>query len=629
MTVDDFFTHFTGSRGMKDGSTEVVTYQKGPILPKDLDPLLGDAPNPTSMGRTILDFSEKVTADTDWVKDPRRFPNPDGPGGQDRWKVYTYIYDPKPNEKEGWVEIQYWLLYPFNEVFVYKKTSGLIGVFVGLVSAIGSILNNVADQIAWSQAGGHEHVTDLVAVAIRFNKADGKPQRIWYAQHGDGPVYDWEKGADWPVKDKDFPHVGGTHPIVYVSRGNHEHYPATGTNNCPVLYYCSDRTDNDGFVWSPYVNNDRSKFEFAHVRRELGSNADRRAVFEGKNKWMAYNGKIGGYIIPGEDLEKDDTGVNAISFQKNQGRLYFSGDRKNSEMADPNELQAQIQELRSNVEKLLQSNQELDEALKECGSDADFEEAIAENKVAINRRQARIRDLQSQLKSQSEGHYLDRLFKAIRQHSQFTPTVSTMQASIQSITVFCGSGFGNDPIFKAEAEALAKQMVERGIRLVYGGGNKGLMGAVSETVASGGGKVLGVIPQAMTKIEGMFMAGETIFVPDMHSRKATMNKHCDAFIALPGGYGTFEEVLEMITWNQLAIQNKPIVVVNVKGYYDPLKQLIDNGVAEGFIRPQNRDIVVFVPSAAEAIDAVLSYRGSNDRYSISWEEGVDKPLAMQ
>ncbi|KAJ3207132.1 hypothetical protein HDU67_007663 [Dinochytrium kinnereticum] len=303
---------------MKDGSTEVVQYQSGPITRLGLDTLLEDGSSQTSMGRTILAFPSKVTADTDWVKDSRRFPNPDGSGGQDRWKVYTYIYDPKPNEKEGWVEIQYWLLYPFNEVFVYKKS--FLADLVGAFSSVAGLFNNAGDLAAWLIAGGQEHVTDLVSVAIRFNKADGKPQRIWYAQHGDGPVYDWAKGADWPVKEKDFPHVGGTHPIVYVSRGNHEHYPATGTNNCKVLLYCSDRTDNDGFVWSPYENNDRSKFEFAHVRRELNSNGDRIAVFEKANKWMAYNGKIGGYITPGKDLTGSDTGVNAISFQKNQGR---------------------------------------------------------------------------------------------------------------------------------------------------------------------------------------------------------------------------------------------------------------------------------------------------------------------
>ncbi|KAJ3095644.1 hypothetical protein HDU97_006751 [Phlyctochytrium planicorne] len=195
---------------------------------------------------------------------------------------------------------------------------------------------------------------------------------------------------------------------------------------------------------------------------------------------------------------------------------------------------------------------------------------------------------------------------------------------IESITVFCGSSCGNDPIFKAEAEALAKSFVDRGMRLVYGGGDFGLMGVVASTVGKLGGKVLGVIPKAMTKIEGMSMAGETIFVPDMHTRKATMNKNCDAFIALPGGFGTFEEVMEMTTWNQLAIQNKPIVVINTKGYFEPLRQLIVNGVEQGFIRPANKDLVVFVSTAAEAIDAVLSYQGSPNVYNIIWEDGTDK-----
>ncbi|KAI8849889.1 hypothetical protein BC829DRAFT_390886 [Chytridium lagenaria] len=204
-----------------------------------------------------------------------------------------------------------------------------------------------------------------------------------------------------------------------------------------------------------------------------------------------------------------------------------------------------------------------------------------------------------------------------------------MTSTINSITVFCGSGFGTDPIFKSEAQVLGKMMADRGIRLVYGGGNKGLMGVMAETVAENGGRCWDYSAGdgegfVWTKIEGMSMAGETIF--DMHTRKATMNKHCDAFIALPGGHGTFEELLEVVTWSQLSIHAKPIIVINVHHFYDPLKQLLDNGVTKGFIRSENRNIMVFVDSAKEALDAVDAYRKTTGAYPINWEDGTDKPV---
>ncbi|KAJ0982321.1 hypothetical protein J5N97_010576 [Dioscorea zingiberensis] len=170
------------------------------------------------------------------------------------------------------------------------------------------------------------------------------------------------------------------------------------------------------------------------------------------------------------------------------------------------------------------------------------------------------------------------------------------------ICVFCGSRSGNRPSFSHAALQLGKQLVERKIDLVYGGGSVGLMGLVSQTVFKGGCHVLGVIPKALLPHE---ISGETIgevkTVADMHERKSVMAKHADAFIALPGGYGTMEELLEMITWAQLGIHEKPVGLLNVDGYYNSLLELFDKGVEEGFIESSARDIVVSAETAEDLI----------------------------
>uniref|UniRef100_A0A7C8ZB50 Cytokinin riboside 5'-monophosphate phosphoribohydrolase n=1 Tax=Opuntia streptacantha TaxID=393608 RepID=A0A7C8ZB50_OPUST len=138
--------------------------------------------------------------------------------------------------------------------------------------------------------------------------------------------------------------------------------------------------------------------------------------------------------------------------------------------------------------------------------------------------------------------------------------------------------------------------------LVYGGGSVGLMGLISRRVYDGGCYVIGVIPRALMPIE---ISGETVgevrVVADMHERKAEMAREAEAFIALPGGYGTMEEMLEVITWAQLGIHNKPVGLLNVDGYYDCLLHLFDNGVKEGFIKPSARNIVVSAPNAEELL----------------------------
>ncbi|KAG8650126.1 hypothetical protein MANES_07G006800v8 [Manihot esculenta] len=170
-------------------------------------------------------------------------------------------------------------------------------------------------------------------------------------------------------------------------------------------------------------------------------------------------------------------------------------------------------------------------------------------------------------------------------------------------------------------------LVERKIDLVYGGGSVGLMGLISQTVFNGGCHVLGVMPKALRPHE---ISGETVgemkTVADMHQRKAEMARHADAFIALPGGYGTLEELLEIIAWSQLGIHDKPVGLLNVDGYYNSLLALFDKGVEEGFIEDNARHIVVIAETAAELIKKMEEYTPGHDKVAPrqSWE--VDKLL---
>uniref|UniRef100_A0A452YG89 Cytokinin riboside 5'-monophosphate phosphoribohydrolase n=1 Tax=Aegilops tauschii subsp. strangulata TaxID=200361 RepID=A0A452YG89_AEGTS len=150
---------------------------------------------------------------------------------------------------------------------------------------------------------------------------------------------------------------------------------------------------------------------------------------------------------------------------------------------------------------------------------------------------------------------------------------------------------------------LLSKFVARGVDLVYGGGSIGLMGMVSQAVHDGGRHVIGVIPKTLMTPE---ISGETVgevrAVADMHQRKAEMARHSDAFIALPGGYGTLEELLEVITWAQLGIHHKPVGLLNVDGYYNSLLTFIDKAVEEGFINTSARRIIVLAPTAEELME---------------------------
>ena len=160
---------------------------------------------------------------------------------------------------------------------------------------------------------------------------------------------------------------------------------------------------------------------------------------------------------------------------------------------------------------------------------------------------------------------------------------------LNRICVFCGSSTGARSEYTSAAQALGREMATRGIGLVFGGGGVGLMGVIADAVLAAGGHAIGVIPHAMVARELAHRALPDLrIVNSMHERKATMAALADAFIAMPGGFGTFEEFFEVVTWTRLGLHRKACGLLNVSGYYDPLITQIDRGVAEGFVREGDR-----------------------------------------
>jgi uncharacterized protein (TIGR00730 family) len=161
-----------------------------------------------------------------------------------------------------------------------------------------------------------------------------------------------------------------------------------------------------------------------------------------------------------------------------------------------------------------------------------------------------------------------------------------MMSKIKTVCVYCGSGPGTDPRFVEAAVALGKNLAENGVRLVYGGGSLGLMGAVASSVLDHGGSVTGIIPDFLTLRENALKrVQEMIVTPDMHERKRLMFERSDAFVALPGGIGTLEELVEQLTWQQLGRHSKPILIADIAGFWEPLLGLLAHMRATQFIRP--------------------------------------------
>ncbi len=176
---------------------------------------------------------------------------------------------------------------------------------------------------------------------------------------------------------------------------------------------------------------------------------------------------------------------------------------------------------------------------------------------------------------------------------------------IKKICVYCGSGPGSDPAFVDTARTLGKAMAERRIGLVYGGGTVGLMGEVANAVLDHGGEVTGIIPTFLMSRERAASRGEVVIVNNMHERKQQMFERADAFVALPGGIGTLEEVVEQMTWKQLGRHQKPILLANIKGFWDPLCALLDHMDRLKFIRPGLRVTYLVTDSAGDIVPKLL------------------------
>ncbi|WP_027484013.1 TIGR00730 family Rossman fold protein [Rhodanobacter sp. OR87] len=180
-----------------------------------------------------------------------------------------------------------------------------------------------------------------------------------------------------------------------------------------------------------------------------------------------------------------------------------------------------------------------------------------------------------------------------------------------AICVYCGSSSGRHPEYAEQACAFGAEMARRGIALVYGGGKVGLMGVVADAVLAGGGKVIGVIPRQLVELEVAHPGlSELVVVETMHQRKTRMYELSDAFVALPGGFGTMDEMFEMLTWAQLGLHRYPCAFLDVRGYYRDLRTMMEHMVDEHFVRPEQRDSIWFGDDASVLFDWMQSYQGS-------------------
>ena len=180
-------------------------------------------------------------------------------------------------------------------------------------------------------------------------------------------------------------------------------------------------------------------------------------------------------------------------------------------------------------------------------------------------------------------------------------------STIDSVCIYCGSGDGNNPAYVAAAASLGKALADNGIRLVYGGGSTGLMGAAASAALAAGGRVTGIIPQFLVDRERAHHdVDDMIVTADMHERKWAMFENADAFVAMPGGIGTLEELIEILTWAQLGRHAKPVIIVDIGGFWQHLRALLDHMSAEGFIHSQAMLKPIFVDRAEDVLPALGS-----------------------
>lgn len=186
---------------------------------------------------------------------------------------------------------------------------------------------------------------------------------------------------------------------------------------------------------------------------------------------------------------------------------------------------------------------------------------------------------------------------------------------MNSICVFCGSSLGNDPIYQQMAQATGQAIAEQGKTLIYGGGRSGLMGVVADSALKAGGRVVGIIPNALVDRELAHKGLTELYVVDnMHERKTQMSEQADAFIALPGGAGTLEEIFEQWTWNQLGIHQKPCAFLNVGGFYDDLIKMIQGSVVRGFSQSRFVDQLIVANDINEILTAFSTYQPATPKW---------------
>ncbi|MEJ8758580.1 TIGR00730 family Rossman fold protein [Pontibacter sp. H259] len=191
---------------------------------------------------------------------------------------------------------------------------------------------------------------------------------------------------------------------------------------------------------------------------------------------------------------------------------------------------------------------------------------------------------------------------------------------MKSIGVFCGANTGLNPVYSEASAALGKQMAEQQIALVYGGGNVGLMGVIADAVLEHGGKAIGVIPQSLVDREVAHNGlHELHVVQTMHERKAIMAARSDAFVAMPGGFGTFDEICEIITWNQLGIIKKPVAFYNINGYYDRFFEMIDHTITEGFVKQDQRQNLIIEDNPSILLHKLREYSDATSDYWVDFK----------
>ncbi len=191
---------------------------------------------------------------------------------------------------------------------------------------------------------------------------------------------------------------------------------------------------------------------------------------------------------------------------------------------------------------------------------------------------------------------------------------------MKSIGVFCGANSGLNADYSKASSELGQLMAQQSIALVYGGGNVGLMGVIADAILAENGKVIGVIPQSLVDREVAHQGlTELHVVQTMHERKALMAARSDAFIAMPGGFGTFDEICEIITWNQLGIIKKPVAFYNINGYYDKFLEMIDHTVSEGFVKYDQRENLIVESDPEVLLKKLRSYADATSDYWVDFK----------